>query len=78
MYDNVRLTVLQDITDDTELVKVPATTFRTEGLLERDLDVANGVLVPSSAHGNVGETQDENVLDHLLPEVVIDTEGLIF
>ena len=75
---NMELTVLEDIANDTELVEVSATALSTERLLERDLDVADRVLVPGRVHRDVGETEDKDVLDHLLTEVVIDTEDLLF
>ena len=75
---NTKLTVLQDVSNDTKLVKVPTTSLGPERLLERNLNVANRVLVPSSTHGDVRKAQDEDVLDHLLAEVVIDTERFIF
>ncbi len=71
------LTVLQNITNHAEFIKVTATSFRTKGLLERDLNVTDGILVPRRIHGNVGEPQDEDVFYHFLPEVMIDTERLI-
>ncbi len=70
--------VLHDVADDAELVKVPATPLGAERLLERDLDVIDVVAVPGRAQERVAESQDENVLDHLLAEIVIDTEELIF
>lgn len=70
------LTVLQDVTNHTKLVKVAATALSAKWFLERDLDVADGILVPGSIHGYVGEAKDQDVLDHLLAEIVVDTECL--
>lgn len=65
-------TILQDIPNDTEFIKVTTAAFSSEGLLERDLDTRNGILVPSGAQGDVGKTKHEDVFDHLLPEVMIN------
>lgn len=40
------LTVLQDITNDAELIEIPAPALSTKWLLEGNLDVADGVFVP--------------------------------
>ena len=50
-------TVLEDVTDDTELIEVPAATLSTERLLEGDLDVADRMFVPERAERNVGEAE---------------------
>lgn len=74
----LQLTVLQDITNDTELIKVTTSSLRTERFLESDLNVADRVLVPASVHGHIRKPKNEKILDHLLTEVMINTEGLIF
>lgn len=73
-----RRTVLQDITNHPELIKVAATSFCSERLLECDLHVADRVLVPAGTHSDVSKAKDEQILDHLLPEVVVNTERLVF
>lgn len=42
-----QLTVLADVSNDSELVKVSTSTFSSERLLERDLNIGNVVLVPA-------------------------------
>ena len=42
------------------------------------LNVVDVVTVPCSVEELVSESQDQNVLNHLLTEVVIDTEDLLF
>jgi hypothetical protein len=69
--------VLHDITNDAKLVKVTTTAFSAKWLLEGDLHVVNMVSVPGCAKEFVSESQDENVLYHLLAQVMIDTEDLI-
>lgn len=71
------LTVLQNVTNDTEFVEITTTTFCAKGLLETDLDIADGMFVPSSSHSDVGETEDQQVLDHLLAEVVVNAVSLL-
>jgi len=69
--------VLHDITNDAKLIKVSATSLGAEWLLERDLNVVNVVAVPVGTHELVAESHDENVLDHLLAKIVVDTEDLL-
>ena len=87
-------TVLHDITDNTELIEVTATTLSAERLLECDLqsrleieigliypstylNVVDVVAVPCGVEELVAESQNQNVLNHLLTEVVVDTEDLL-
>lgn len=70
--------VLHDITDDAELVKVPTSAFGTKRLLEGDLDVVDVIAVPGCSQELVTESQNQQVLDHLLSEIVVDTEDLLF
>jgi hypothetical protein len=68
---------LHDITDDAELIEVAPTALSAERLLKCDLDVVDVVTVPRGVEELVAESQDENVLDHLLTEVVVNTEDLL-
>jgi hypothetical protein len=70
--------VLHNISDDTKLVKVTTTALGTERLLEGDLDVVDVVSVPGGAKELVTKPQDQNVLHHLLAQVMVDTENLLF
>jgi len=70
-------TVLHDITDDAELVEVSSTALSAERLLKCDLDVVDVVTVPCGVEELVAKSQDKNVLDHLLTEVVVNTEDLL-
>ena len=69
--------VLHDIANDAELVEVAATALGAKGLLEGNLDVVDVVSVPGGAEELVAESENEDVLDHLLSEVVVDTEDLL-
>jgi hypothetical protein len=71
------LTVLADIPQDSKLVKVSTSTLSSDRLLERDLNVGNVVLVEGALEEHVAEPEDEEVLDHFLSEVVIDSERLL-
>ena len=71
-----KCTVLHDITNDTELIEVSTSSLSSERFFESDLNVRDEVLVESGIEHNVGESEDEQVLDHLFSEVVIDTEDL--
>jgi hypothetical protein len=68
--------VLHDIADDAELVEVASTALGAERLLEGDLNVVDVVTVPGGAQEGVAKAHDQDVLDHLLAQVVVDTEDL--
>ena len=70
-------TILQNIPNDAEFIKVTTAALSPEGLLERDLDTRNGILVPSGAQSDVGKTKHKDVFDHLFPKVMINAEGFI-
>lgn len=70
------LTVLHDITDDAKFVKVATAALCAERFLESDLDVGDRVLVEGRVNKMVAEAEHEDVLDHLLAEVVVNTEDL--
>lgn len=71
------LTVLHDIANNAKLVKVSTSTLGTKRLLECDLDIVNVIAVPGSAKEFVTESEDEDVLDHLLSEVVVNSENFL-
>ncbi len=70
-------TILQNIPNDAEFIKVTTAAFSSELLLERDLDTRNGILVPSGAQGDVGKTEHKDVFDHLFTKVMINAERFI-
>jgi len=74
----VLLTVLHNVADDTELVKVTTSALGAEWLFECDLDVIDVVAVPGCAEEFVTKPQNQDVLDHLLAQVVVNTENLLF
>ena len=75
--EDLQQVVLHDVADDAELVKVAAAALGAEGLLEDDLDVVDVVAVPGGAEERVAEPQDQQVLDHLLAQVVVDAVQLV-
>jgi hypothetical protein len=74
---NALLTVLANVTNDTKLVKVTSSALGPERLLERDLHVADKVLVETALQPDVSEPQQQDVLDHLLSEVMVDPVSLV-
>jgi hypothetical protein len=69
--------VLHDIANDAKLVKISATPLGTERLLERDLHVVDVVPVPGGTQERVAESQNEDILHHLLAQVMVDAEELV-
>lgn len=68
--------VLHDVAHDAKLVKVAATALGADLFLEGDLDVGDVGAVPARAKDLVGESEDHDVLDHLLAQVVVDAVDL--
>lgn len=87
-------TVLHDIADDAELVKVASTALGAEGFLKGDLpskldqlirplldsylNIIDVVAVPGCVEELIAKAQNEDVLDHLLAQVMVNTEDLLF
>lgn len=69
--------VLHNITDDTELVKVPPTALSAKRLLEGDLHVVDVIPVPGRAEELVTKSQDQDILHHLLAQVMVNAEDLL-
>lgn len=78
MIEGTLLTILEDVANHAELVKVTASTLGAKWFLERDLDIGDAVLVPTGVHSDVGETEKEDILDHLLAKIVVNAERLVF
>lgn len=70
-------TVLTDVPQDSKLVKVATPSLSANSLLESDLNVRDVVLVERAVEEHVSEPQHEQVLDHLLPKIVVDSERLV-
>ena len=69
--------ILHDISDDAELVEVAASSFCAERLLECDLNVIDVVAIPVGTQEFITEADDQQILDHLLAQVVVNTEDLL-
>ena len=69
--------VLHHVADDAEFVEVASSTFGAERLLEGYLDVVDVVAVPSGAQKGVSKSQNQDVLDHFLAQVVVNPEDLV-
>ena len=64
--------------DNSKLVKVAAAALRTKRLLECDHDTLDRVAVPDLFDYFVGESEHNQILDHLLAEIVIDAIDFFF
>lgn len=69
--------VLHDISNDSKFVKVSTTPFSTKWFLEGNLYVVDVVSIPCSTKEFITKPQDQDVLDHFLSKIMIDTENLI-
>ena len=70
--------VLQHVAGGAAAVVVAAAGADAELLGDGDLHVVDVPAVPEGLENRVGETQDEEILDGLLAEVVVDAEDLGF
>ena len=68
--------VLQHIARGAAAVVITTAGADAEFFGDRDLDVVDVASIPERLEDRVGETQDEEILDGLLAEVVVDTEDL--
>ena len=64
--------------DNSKLVKVAAAALRSERLLECDHDTLDRVAVPDLFDYFVGESKHDQILDHLLAEVVVNAINFFF
>ena len=75
--DSSRPTILHDVSDDSKFVEITSSPFSTERLLEGDLNVGDEIFVEGRVEHDVGESEDEEILDHFLSEIMIDSEDLL-
>ena len=75
--EDLQEVVLHHVADDPELVEVSAAALRPERLLEGDGDAGDVVAVPGGAEDHVAEAETDQVLDHLLAQVVVDPVELV-
>src|SRR5438445_5616136 len=69
-----QLSVRDDVADRACLLVEAAATLDAEAFRHRDLHALDVVAVPDRLEEGVREAEDEEVLDRLLPEVVVDAE----
>lgn len=70
--------ILHDISDDTNIIEVPATSFGTKWLFERYLHTLHVFFVPCGIQERVSKSKQGQVFDQLLAQVVINSEDLVF
>ncbi len=69
--------VLEHVPEHSGLVVVRAAGAHQVLLGDGDLHVIDVVAVPDGLEDAVGESQDQDVLHRLLPEVVVDSVDLV-
>jgi hypothetical protein len=70
--------VLEHVAQDAGLLVVAGPVADADRFAHRDLDVVHVALVPERLEDPVRETEDEDVLNRLLREVVVDPVDLLF
>ena len=70
--------VLDDVAQRAGMVVIGAAPFDAEGLGDGDLHMVDMVGVPQRLEQGVGEAERHEVLDRLLPEIVVDPVDLAF
>jgi hypothetical protein len=70
-------TILQYIANDTKLVEIASTTLCAKRFFKSDLNITNGVLIPTSPHCDIGETKDKQIFDHFFTKVMVNPESFI-
>jgi hypothetical protein len=68
--------ILHDIPNNAKFIEIATTTLCAKGFFERDLDIGNMLTSPRCTEKGIRETQNEEILHHFFPEVMIDTESL--
>ena len=75
--ENLKKMVLHHISDDPKLIKVSATALGTKRFLEGDGDAGNAVSVPCWSKDHVAKPEADEVLHHLLAQVVVNPVQLL-
>ncbi len=70
--------VLHDVAEGAGRLVEAAPVLDAEGLGDGDLHVVDVAAVPHRLEDGVGEAQGQDVLDRLLPQVVVDPVDLVF
>mmetsp|Transcript_63304 Transcript_63304/g.185051 ORF Transcript_63304/g.185051 Transcript_63304/m.185051 type:complete len:234 (+) Transcript_63304:447-1148(+) len=68
--------VLHDVSDDAIAIKVTSTTLYANGLLERDANIGNVVLMKKMAQLPIRKSKRQQVQHQSLGEVVVDAKSL--
>jgi hypothetical protein len=70
--DQLEHVILDNIPDHTRLFVEISPVFDPEIFRHRDLDIVDVASVPERLEDGVGEPEEDNILDCLLPQIVID------
>ena len=69
--------VLHHISDNPKLIKVSATSLGTKWFLEGDGDAGNAVSVQGRSKDHVAKPEADEVLHHLLSQLVVNPVQLL-
>ena len=69
---------LVSLPNDSEFVEVSSSSLRADVFFEDDVHGGDGVSIPHAREDLVGETENDDVLHHFFPQVVIDAVDLFF
>ena len=67
--------ILHHVPQRADLVVVPGPGLEPHRLRDRDLDMVDVALRPGALEERVGEAQDKEVLNRLLPQIMVDSIG---
>src|SRR5277367_1184912 len=68
--------ILHHISNNSKFIEISSTALRAKGFFERDLDIGNLLTSPRCTEKRIRKTQNEKILHHFFPKVMIDTESL--
>lgn len=70
--------ILHHIPKCSGMIVISSTVFHTKRFGGGDLDIVDIMIVPNGFEERVRKTESEDVLNRLLPDIVIDSKNLIF
>ncbi len=70
--------VLSHVPQRSRVIVIPAALFHPDGFTERNLHVCDMFVVPERLKKRIRKTDDFDILNHFLPEVMVDAINFLF